>query len=505
MRPYPAPTVHGVTVALRRPLLRGPRSAVAAAHPLAVAAGVEVAAAGGSAVDAAVAAGAALAVVAPEACGLGGDALLLVDAPGQAPVAYVGAAAAPRRPILPITASGPASAGVPGAVAAWCAAHARFGTLALGDVLAPAARLAAHGFPVSAQLAAALGRREAMLAAGAAGWRVRSAREGERLRQPELATVLEAIRADGAAGLGGGWVAEAIAAATGAQGVSAEDLAAYGVDAEPPVAGATSRARLWVTPPPSQAALALLALSALEGAPPPGTVAGEHAAVEALKAAFERRPALAASGDAGALVGRPLPPVPARASDLRGPTAADHTAAVATADADGIVVSMLVSVFHEFGSGVLVPEAGLILNNRLAGLLDAGHDPALAPPAAVRPAHTLSPMLVEIDGRRLAIATPGADGQVQTLVQLVRLLAEAGAGLPEALHAPRWRAVRGRLLVEASFDPAIRDGLAALGHDVDTRPDGHMLFGAAAIAGRDPAGGVLAASDPRRETWAAAR
>ncbi len=505
MQPYPANAVGGVTVVLPRPLLRGPRSAVVAAHPLAVAAGIDVAAAGGSAVDAAIAAAAALAVVAPDACGLGGDALLLLDVPGEGPTAYVGAAAAPRDPLLPITRTGPASAGVPGAVAAWCAAHARHGRLALGDVLEPAARLAAAGFPVSAWLARALAAGDALLAGGAADWIARAAREGEVLRQPELAAVLEAIREHGADGFARGWVAEAVDAATGAGGVGAEELAAYAVAPEPPVAGGAGRARLWVTPPPSQAALAVLALAALEGAPRPGTVAGEHAAVEAIKAAFEHRPALAASGDVARLLGRTLPPAPARASALSGPAGAEHTAAVATADADGLSVSMLVSVFEEFGSGVLVPEAGFVLNNRLGGLLDAGHDPARPASVSVRPSHTLSPMLVELDGRRLALATPGADGQVQTLVQLVRRLVEAGATLPGALEAPRWRAVRGRLLVEASFDPALRDGLAALGHAVEERPDGDLLFGAAAAAGADGAGGVLAAADPRRETWACVR
>jgi gamma-glutamyltranspeptidase / glutathione hydrolase len=494
-----------MTVALPRPLLSGRRSAVVAAHPLAVSAGLEVAAAGGNAVDSAIAAAATLAVVAPEACGLGGDALMLVDVPGAEPVAFVGAAAAPRRPLLPITEHGPASASVPGAVAAWCEAHARYGAAEVGDVLAGAVRLADEGFPVSAQLAAALGRRDGRLAEGAAGWRARGAREGETLRQPELAAALEAVRSDGAAGLYRGWVAEAMAAAAGPGGIRTDDLAGYTVVPEPPVAGRAGRARTWVTPPPSQAALALLALGALGEAAAPGTVAGEHAAVEAVKAAFERRPALAASGDVAALLAEPLAATPTRASGLRGATAADHTAAVATADAGGLVVSMLVSVFHEFGSAVLVPDAGFVLNNRLGGLLDAGHDPAAPPPADVRPPHTLSPMLLELDGRRLALATPGADGQVQTLVQLVRRLEAGGMGPSEALALPRWRAVGGRLAVEASFDASLREGLAALGHSIDMRPDGDMLFGAAALAGHGRDDGVVAAADPRRETWAAVR
>ena len=191
---------------------------------------------------------------------------------------------------------------------------------------------------------------------------------------------------------------------------------------------------------------------------------------------------------------------------MREPSGADHTAAVATADADGLVVSMLVSVFHEFGSGVLVPEGGFLLNNRLSGLLVDGRSPDGAPPPGLRPGHTLSPMLLELDGRRLAIATPGADGQVQTLVQLTRALVDAGAGIAEALHAPRWRSVKGRLAVEASFEKDVLAALAARGHDVAPRPDGDMLFGAAAVTGvADGGGAVLCAADPRRETWAAVR
>ena len=225
-------------VRLPRPLLWGPRSGVAAAHPLAVTAGMEVLGAGGNAVDAAVAAGAALAVVAPDACGLGGDALLLVAAPGRAPVAYVGGAALPARAILPFTGYGPASAGVPGAVAAWCAVHADHGRLPLAAVLAPGAALAADGFPVSGGLAAALERRGERLRAAAPGWGALGATAGSVLRQPELAATLEAIRARGADGFYRGAVATAIAGAvrtSDGRGIDPDDLAAYAVAAQEPV------------------------------------------------------------------------------------------------------------------------------------------------------------------------------------------------------------------------------------------------------------------------------
>lgn len=496
-----------MSVRIVRPLLRGPRSAIAAAHPLAVSAGSEVLAAGGNALDASVAAAAALAVVAPDACGLGGDALLLVQESGEPPTAYVGAAALPRRPILPVTVYGPASAGVPGAVAAWIEAHARFGRLPLADVLAPSIELALGGFPVSEGLAGALGRRRERLQTGAAGWSLLDAVTGSTLRQPELAGALGGIAAQGAAGFYSGAVATAIADAVctpEGHGIRPEDLAAYSVTGEAAVTGAYGRARVAVVPPPSQALLAVMALEALQGAPGPGTPDGEHAAIEAIKQVFELRDALAGGADADSLRATPIPPAGARASALRQPTAADHTAAVAGADADGLVVSMLVSVFHEFGSGVLVSEAGFVLNNRLSGLKASQGRLADLPPGW-RPGHTLSPLLLELEGRRLALATPGADGQVQTLVQIIRLLTDAGAGISEALHTPRWRAVQERVVVEASFPGAVVDSLVARGHAVSAAPDGDPLFGAAAAAGIDADGGLLCAPDPRREVWAAVR
>jgi gamma-glutamyltranspeptidase / glutathione hydrolase len=496
-----------MSVRIVRPLLRGPRSAVTAAHPLAVAAGSDVLAAGGNALDAAIAAAAALAVLTPDACGLGGDALLLVQARGEPPVAFLGAATVPRRPILPITVYGPASAGVPGAVAAWCAAHARFGRLPLAGVFTPSVELAAEGFPVSAGLTDALARRRERLQAGAAGWSVLGASTGATLRQPELAGTLRAICAEGAAGFYTGAVAAATTAAVRGpegEGIGAEDLAGYAVAEEAPLTGAYGRAGIAVVPAPSQAALAVLALEAVEHAPPPGSADGEHAAIEAIKEAFELREALTGGAELEALRRTPIPVAGARASARREPTAGDHTAAVASADADGTVVSMLVSVFHEFGSGVLVPDAGFILNNRLSSLAGSVSGPADLPRGGRAP-HTLSPMLLDLDARRLALATPGADGQVQTLVQIVRRLVDTNAGLSAALHAPRWRAVAGRLAIETSFDAEVLDALAARGHAVDLLPDGDPLFGGAAAAGTDGVSGVLCASDPRREVWAAVR
>jgi gamma-glutamyltranspeptidase/glutathione hydrolase len=154
----------------------------------------------------------------------------------------------------------------------------------------------------------------------------------------------------------------------------------------------------------------------------------------------------------------------ARASGSGGPRSYLHTAGVAVADADGTVVSSLVSVFDDFGSGVLVPELGIVLGNRAAGFTDGAN----APGPGRYPVHTLAPaMLLLQDGGVLALATPGADGQVQTLLQVLAGLRYDEETLLGALGRPRWRSEDGRLLVEAGHPATGR--LRELGHDVVDR------------------------------------
>ena len=118
--------------------------------------------------------------------------------------------------------------------------------------------------------------------------------------------------------------------------------------------------------------------------------------------------------------------------------------------------------------------------------------------------HTLSPAIVEDGDRIFALATPGADGQVQFLAQLVEAVVGAGLPVGEALAAPRWRAVGEEAYLEAGFDTATAAELERRGHAVRWLPARDALFGAACVSGLDlGAGTVFAATDPRRETWAA--
>jgi gamma-glutamyltranspeptidase / glutathione hydrolase len=152
-------------------------------------------------------------------------------------------------------------------------------------------------------------------------------------------------------------------------------------------------------------------------------------------------------------------------------------------------------VFDDFGSGVFIPELGITLNNRAGGFTTG--DNAAAP--GKRPVHTLAPALVTTSHGILALATPGADGQVQTLLQVLIAIHRESVDLAGAIARPRWRSENGRLLIERSHANAER--LRSLGHRLELLPDGEMRFGAVVCAGfmdDEP----VAAADWRRETAA---
>ena len=487
-----------------RPLIRGTRGACACGHPLGASAALEVSLAGGNAVDAAIAAAAALAVVLPEACGVGGEAMLLVAPEGGDVVAINGVGRAPSVLRGAIPADGGGTVAVPSAVAAWLDALDAFGRLDPERVLAPAVRLAEHGAPLAEGTYAALGEQRPRLERGASGYVLLAPglRPGSVVRHPALAKTLRRVAAEGRAAIYSGELADAIAGAVARDGgaLSVGDLAGHRTTIGGAVAAGRLGLDITVQPPGSQAALALMALGAVERYRPPAGAERLHAAVEALEAAFEHRDRLGAGSPVADLLELPLEIDMARARRRGGPRSYAHTTAITTADDEGTVVSMLVSVFDDFGAALLVPEGGFLLNDRLLGFTEPPNEPA----PGKSPVSTLSPILVDAGGSRTAVATPGADAQVQTLVQVCLLLAD-GASLTEALDAPRFRSVDGRLAVEEHMAAKLRAALAARDHDVWVLPSGDARFGAVAAAGVDRAtGSLFAAADSRRETWAGA-
>lgn len=490
------PRILDAASAGRSPWLRGSVGAVAAAHPLAVAAGQRMLAEGGSAVDAVIAAQAVLCVVMPQACGLGGDGLFLIHDAGGEVTAVNGTGKLPsRQPAHGVTADGGASVTVPGLVAAWQTIADRWGRSGLGPLLSPAVALAEEGFGVDAAvLEAARTQRDRLLRGGAAQWAViEKTQEGDRLVQLALAATLRAVASEGASAFYTGSMADRMVAAVSRDGghLHADDLAAHDTVVALPIEVEWRGGQAYVQPPVSQGVLLAMALRWLEARQVGGGGdALDHTLVELIGAVFEHR---SRAAEGSRLLDEPLSVDTQCASGRTGPRAYLHTAGVAAADASGQVVSSLASVFDDFGSATFVPEAGFTLNNRAGGFTEAPNDAA----PGKRPVHTLAPALVRQSDNVLAVSTPGADGQVQTLLQVLAR-ARALEDLPAAIGAPRWRSQAGELLVER--DHPHTAGLVDRGHEVVEIADGDDLFGAVVCAGRLD-GWPVAVADWRRQTW----
>ncbi len=407
----------------------GARLAAAAGHPIAAEAATAVADAGGNAVDAAVAAAFVLSVALPDACGLGGDALLTVHAPGRDPVSFNGVGAAPAELRLPLPGDGAQLASVPGFVHGLADAHAQFGAMRWSDLLAPAIALAHDGVELTAAMADRLEHHRSRLErGGGADWPWLSGHAV--VRQPRLAEALGRISDEGPAGFSVGPIAAAMQHAAAREGgrLSAADLAAHRTTVAGPIRTALGESTVLMQPPTSQALLLGVALAALERREAADEAARAHDAIEAIIAAFELRDEIVCTPAVDLIArGRSID-LPEHGGTRAGPGGYNHTTAVCTAGGDGLVVSMLISVFDDFGCATLVPEFGFLLNDRLLG---ASADPQSpnAPAAGRKPVHTLSPILVEHGDAVRALATPGADGQVQVLLQLLRATIEEGAAL----------------------------------------------------------------------------
>ncbi|MBK1687406.1 gamma-glutamyltransferase family protein [Rubrivivax gelatinosus] len=515
------------------------RNLVATSHPLAAQAGLRIMAAGGNAVDAAVATAAVMTVVEPCSNGLGSDAFCILwdgerlhglNASGRAPAAWTpeyfrrrhgdGAATPPVRGWDAVT--------VPGAVSAWVALAERFGRLPLAQLLEPAAEIAERGYAVpvvvgekwaaAAQVGSLVsqpGFAETFLPRG------RAPRIGERFTLPGAARALRTIGATRGQAFYGGEIAAALVRQSQAQGGAhtLADFAGYRPEWVEPIAMDYHGVTLHEIPPNGQGIAALIALGILRHVDltehDADSVMARHLQIEAMKLAFAdvyhhvAEPSAMALSAAdllspGYLAERAKLIDPKRAQDFRaGNPAKGGTIYLTAADESGMMVSFIQSNYMGFGSGVVVPEWGLSLQNRgHAFSLDAASANVVAP--GKRPFHTIIPGFVTAGGRPLmSFGVMGANmqpqGHLQTLLRMVDWFQNPQA----ACDAPRWRFNAGlELNVEAAMDPAVVQGLAALGHRLDVIDDSYQDFGAGQFIWRlgDPAvEGYVAASDPRRD------
>jgi len=471
--------------------------ALAAPHPAAVEAGRSVVAAGGNAIDAALAAAAALTVVYPHQCSVGGDLIAVVRPPGGAPRAVLSAGAAAAAAHLgggtSMPAGGPLTVTVPGVVAGWAAVAGLGARLGWADRLGPAVTLARTGVPVSPGLARAIRDGRAVIDADPGLSAVfGDAQEGRTLVQPALAATLTTLTTDWRAF----YADDRLVCGLRRLGspLSTADFAAHRAEVVAPLTASAYGAEWAVAPPPSQGATFL------------AIVGSDRLLADARRAQLARDALL---GDPrtgpvdlpGLLLrdDRVFAPAPA------GPPPTGDTVAVTAVGSDGTAVSLIQSVFHSFGAGLLEPDTGIVLHNRGAMFrVDPAHPARLTPGA--RPPHTLCPTVAVAAGTVLALGCQGGRAQPWILAQL--------AG--DALHGTDPRAVVSgpRWIIESGERPALVLEPGVRGADELTATARSLGLPVATTAGRhDGAGHVQlarlrgttldAASDPRADGIAA--
>lgn len=534
-----------------RPDVRGMQGAVSAGHPLAAQAGLAVLHDGGTAMDAIVAMAGVLAVTRPHMNGIGGDAFGIFYDGESGEVTALNASGRSGGLATPdfftsagheeVPQTGALSVSVPGAVAGWVDAHARFGTRPFGALLEPAIRYARDGFAVSTRLSldfAAQGGdlnepgRALYLPDNGAPPPV-----GTLLKNPELAASLQLIARQGKSAFYNGSIGRRLAAFVEEQGghLRAADFEAHTSTWVEPLRGDYLDHTIVVMPPNTQgpAQLSFMEMAKAHDVQGMGHNSAEylHTLIELKKLAFADRDRWVADPekadvpiarllDRDYLRGRAgLVDPDAAAEDVAPGFGDDHeglpdgmddagdTVYLTAVDQWGNAVSWIQSNFAGFGSGLLEPETGIVLHNRGAlYTLEEGHPNQVAPDK--RPYHTLSPMMaLRADGGfAFTLGTPGGDSQPQSLLQIVNNLLLFDMTPQEAIEAPRFRSMGGlNVSLENRVTEGTARGLIDRGHALRLIDGWTATFGGAQMIVFDPTTGVLtAASDPRREAYALA-
>ena len=521
----------------------GNEGAVTAGHPLAAEAGLRVLQGGGLAMDAAITAAAMLAVARPHMNGVGGDMFLLYyDSATKLTYALNGSGRSGSAKTLVelkdqglerMPTSGPLSVSVPGAVGAWAEGLRRFGTISFAQALQPAVDLATAGLPVSERLAEDIAAAETKLQNNQEAARSflpggAPPQAGDVLPRPDLANTLRALQENGWEEMYTGSLGNTLANFMREQGglIMYNDLADYLPEWSLPISVRYQGLEVQAFPPNTQGVTLLQELAMLQALDVDLTTLGHnsadylHTISEAIRMAFVDRDEEIADPSAmrvtvddllaetriNAMASVIAPSGPAPILEIE--TSEDHpnTVYVIAVDQYGNVVSLIQSLFATFGSGLVVPDTGIVLHNR--GSLfrfDEDHPNVFAPRR--RPFHTLCPVIIlSNDLPWLAIGTPGGDGQTHTITQVLNNIALFEMTPQEAIDAPRLRRLNdGSLAIEDRVPEDVRNALERRGYTVHARSGWTAEFGGAQVVLIDQiAGRRRAGADRRREGWAVA-
>jgi gamma-glutamyltranspeptidase/glutathione hydrolase len=521
---------------------------VVAQEARAVRIGVEVLQKGGNAVDAAVAVGYAMAVTYPRAGNLGGGGFMLIHLAGQnknIAIDYRETAPAATRKDIFLDVLGNAdpeksrfsalAIGVPGTVAGLALAHEKYGSgkFSLADLLAPAIRLARDGLPVEDDTADSLLEFSDRFVRWPSSAKIflkpdgSALREGDILRQRDLAATLEAIARNGPRGFYQGAVAEKIAAAVQAAGgiMTADDLKNYRAIEREPVRGSYRGYDIVSMPPSSSGGTLLIEmLNILEGYPPgerPPGPASLHLMIEAMKRAYADRaeflgdPAAVdvpvdrlTSKQYAAAARRAIDPQRARPSaDIqagRPGREGDNTTHFSVVDEYGNAVSNTYTLNLSYGVGLVAEGTGVLLNNEMDDFAAKPGAPnafglvggaANEPGPGKRPLSSMTPTIVLKDGKPfLLTGSPGGSRIITTVLQIIVNVIDRGMLVGEAVAAPRihhqW--LPDQVSAETRIPPEVLRGLEQRGHTV-VQTLGQTSANSILITPK----GLIAAADPR--------
>jgi gamma-glutamyltranspeptidase/glutathione hydrolase len=513
----------------RKPLFA--KNVVCTSQPLASQAGVQMLAAGGSAVDAILATAITLTLVEPVSNGIGSDAYAIIwdgkqlhglNASGRSPAAWSPEYFA-KQGKVPLR--GWDSVSVPGCVQAWVEMHQKFGKLPFEKLFEAAIRYGREGYMVSPTIAKQWaaqtpelkgqpGFAEAFLPGG------RPPATGEVFKWPQHAATLEKIASSKGKDFYSGPIAEKIEAHAKQHGAAmrVSDFAAHRNDWVDLLEVEYRGYKVHEIPPNGQGIVALIALGILENfdlkSIPVDSAESFHLQIEAQKLAFADALAYVADIDY-----MPFSPktllnkdyLKERAKKINRDKAQPFSAGkppqggtvyLTAADASGMMVSMIQSNYMGFGSGVVVPEVGVSLQNRAATfVMQEGHPNRVGPKK--RPYQTIIPGFVTKDGQPImSFGVMGGTMQPQGHAQVMVRIADYGQNPQAACDGPRFRWVQGMdVSVEDNFPPAVVEDLRKRGHRIVTVDDYNQFGSGQMIWKMD--GGWLAASDPRRDGQAA--
>jgi len=511
---------------------------VAASQSLAAQAGAQILAQGGSAADAAIAANATLGVVEPMMNGMGGDLFAIewdaksgqlsgLNSSGWAPAGLTpellkskGYARMAQTGIYSVT--------VPGAVRGWEALHAKFGKLPWAALFQPAIYYAEHGYPVTEWISGQWRLQQRKLANDVNGRNVflidgKTPEVGQVFRNPAYGEALKLVAAQGPAAFYSGDIAKALLATSNRLGgvMTASDLADFRPQWVTPISTEYKGWTVYELPPNTQGMGALEMLNIFDRYPlsewgfaDPRTF---YIKTEAQKLAYAdlRRydgdPQRAQIPTAG-IISKEYAAQRAASIDM------DHagcnvppgdpsrfnsdTIYMSAIDSDGNIVSLIQSLYSEFGSGVVVDHYGIMLQNRGAlFVLDPGHPDELA--GHKRPFHTLIPGFMQKGDLHIGFGIMGGLNQAQAHAQFVSDIADYGMNIQAAMEAPRFtNASFGgcSFFFEDRIPAAVRDALAAKGDKITLGNDYSDRVGGGQAVMRNSATGVnYGASDPRKD------